>query len=897
MKKIRELFIWLKKLIRSISFFFTEKFLPVWKKFLIPTKKIIWPFLNGFFLLMLCLLLKTFFEPIIQKYCTDHQIVSFFYPRPLFEIAFISMGIIFIFKYFSEKKYQKIKYPTKWYWLILFVWILVRFSSLWNLWHFWELIPPFTLYVDIMLVIFSIVTLTPILLFLKRKKQREDKDYGYFLPDLPIQELAELDKEITGKSKIDLGAFDSLKRGRFANQIAVELMKIKPYKSFAIGINGSWGSGKTSLWQLIKRELNNKAPALPFKLKIIEFSPWLYNNVNSLVSNFFLLLEKENEDFKKDIADYVKKISAVEKTIFNTGFTSLFISSEKTLQAQYNSLAEKFRNNNRLNIIFVDDLDRMDKDEIFGVLRLIKKLADFPNTIYILAYDRAYINSAIKQIITEHESTKYLDKIVQMEFKIPEPNPEDIRISLEERIFTQLKKLKLLDVKKDELKSFFNSDSIDFIIRNERDVKRFSNSVIIRYDTVHPDIDIVTFFFLNLIDYKYPEIYRAIYENKNEIISYFQQHNITQKQKEINSSSPLATILKVVSIDKELEKLIGTIFAKGSNIPIRESIHFHKYFTLELFTGIDFKEFQKSFSLKEQIRNDRFKEWVTNFPEKLLQRLNFIYGNKVISDANDFEKVIDGLFVLREITYEKASNKSSRKSRSQNNLIAPFYKDIFNEINHDNVSRLIDHIITSSTLDNHYKLKSNSKLIDLQCNKFFFFNQRDNSENFNDHFFYKEFDLNEISIKITVTPDEFTDFWRFGFKFSEQNNISEDNRHITGYPLFHLAVGDFRSQTEIGYLGNLYLQRYDEFQKVEPYGGAYYLSRGDYEKESVSIELNRINDETLNITTVFRGTPKNFSTKLDKKFQFFKILAWADRTDFMLKTIIEIKTNAIFQND
>ena len=64
-------------------------------------------------------------------------------------------------------------------------------------------------------------------------------------------------------------------------------------------------------------------------------------------------------------------------------------------------------------MILLDDLDRLDKEEILNGLKLIRTISDFNNVIFIVGYDRKYIVKTIDQ-----PSDNYLDKIFNVELAL-----------------------------------------------------------------------------------------------------------------------------------------------------------------------------------------------------------------------------------------------------------------------------------------------------------------------------------------------------------------------------------------------------------------------------------------------------------------------------------------------
>jgi hypothetical protein len=837
-----------------------QKNIPFWN---FAVEKILKPFLKGFFILLIYLSFKTILEPTLLEYYDKYSIVSIFQPRWLFTVGFIILLVYSITYYYLLKKHKKNIYLTEWDYSILFLWIMLRFTNFHYEWYFWEF---HKLQIIDLLIVYPLVKfISPLVVFFLAKEDERINDYGYIIPDMPIEELFKLKQK--SNPSITIEELDTLKRKKFAKQISKELVKIKPHNSFAIGINGNWGSGKTSLWNLIKRELNYTKESLPFDLNIMEFSPWLYSDINLLISNFFILLKENNDDYEEEIKTYVEKLRVIEKSFLQTEITDLFSNSDNSIDKQYQDLKQKFEKSNRLNIIFIDDLDRMDKEEIFAVLKLVKKLADFPNTIYILAYDREYINSAIGQIITTHESNKYLDKIIQMEFKIPEPNPDDINQSLQTTIKAQLERLKINNYDEQSLNLFFKIELLPFFIKNERDIKRFSNSAIIRYDSIHPDVDIFLFFSLNLIDYKFPDVYRSIYENKEEIISFFQSKSPKEN---------LSNILSIPYVDnvKEIELLLGQIFTISSKFPIGNPVHFHKYFSLSLFTGIDHKEFLTM--LENEGEENKLKEWYLNFPEQLLYRLKFKFEKEKVKDEEEFNRVVNYLFYLYDITKEYQIKGGLAE-----------HVDIFNELNTHNISSLIQTVCVNQNVNREIIRLTEKKLDDLIQRDYIYFNQKKKGDKYDtDHYYHQIYSLSEgMSFKISITPDKLTDFWRFGFRFSRALLIDQTRRLQEDCYLIHIGTGNLSDDKVVSNTDRIYFTQY--------YGadgkGHSEQVRNNYNKEEVSIEMIRRNDQEIDFKVMISAQSfvSHRIIKISKEYQFFHMSAWADFDSFRIISSIE----------
>ena len=78
-------------------------------------------------------------------------------------------------------------------------------------------------------------------------------------------------------------------------------------------------------------------------------------------------------------------------------------------------------------VVFVDDLDRLEPREAVEVLRLIRAVADFPNIIYVLSYDPTVVAQTLSKAVQVDDGAAFLEKIVQVSFRVPRPEAYDLR--------------------------------------------------------------------------------------------------------------------------------------------------------------------------------------------------------------------------------------------------------------------------------------------------------------------------------------------------------------------------------------------------------------------------------------------------------------------------------------
>ena len=218
---------------------------------------------------------------------------------------------------------------------------------------------------------------------------------NFGIQDLPIQDYES----------------DSLKTGNYANALA-EFMR-RCDTPMTISLQGDWGSGKTSLMQLIERNLRDSV--IP-----IWFNTWLYSRFSfggqlsiMLMRHFMKQLEKGMPMETKEqwmakateVGSLFKKVGALAVTttakvtlgaeIDHKKLESIFTSDddlEKMAKVKTNleDLVEKRLSKEKTKekvVVFIDDLDRLDPPKAVELLEELKLFLDVKGCVFLLACD------------------------------------------------------------------------------------------------------------------------------------------------------------------------------------------------------------------------------------------------------------------------------------------------------------------------------------------------------------------------------------------------------------------------------------------------------------------------------------------------------------------------------
>lgn len=322
---------------------------------------------------------------------------------------------------------------------------------------------------------------------------------------------------------------DLLNRAGFANQLAKKIIEFNNQDSIVIGLFGPWGSGKTSLLQITHNNINKLTNEWESKKKpiIIWFNPWNYSEKDQLIRAFFqqLLSEisktdnKNSKEWKNKLESFGKALGIFESiptfgTYFKMGreIIGLF-TKERTLYEKKENLSKLFTDLNRRIIIILDDIDRLTNQEIRLLFQMIKANVDFPNTIYLLAFDRCVVERAL----SNEQGTlgrEYLEKIVQVGFNIPIADYSLVQQVLLAKLNHAIEQIDVKELDEDRLYSLYNNGFLK-LFSTIRDIKRYINSVGMTLPMIYQEIDLIDYLGIEVLRVFLPEVYQGIEENKS----------------------------------------------------------------------------------------------------------------------------------------------------------------------------------------------------------------------------------------------------------------------------------------------------------------------------------------------------------------------------------------------
>ena len=244
---------------------------------------------------------------------------------------------------------------------------------------------------------------------------------------------------------------DSLKIKKYSNALVTFIKN--SLTPMTIGIQGSWGSGKTSLLNTIYAQLDDANEHEDSKdFKVIWINSWenslmatpeeaLIKIINEIINGL-----NEVDPSLTNVKKVKEAATTAAKGILRVGAGILggaagnevmsevleSTNSIRQLREQLSKLVHAIRESDGQRVdkivVFVDDLDRVDPPEAVKILELLKNIFNIPGCIFVLAIDYDVVIEGLKDKFgkrspeNEYQFRAFFDKIIQLPFLMPVQN-------------------------------------------------------------------------------------------------------------------------------------------------------------------------------------------------------------------------------------------------------------------------------------------------------------------------------------------------------------------------------------------------------------------------------------------------------------------------------------------
>lgn len=360
---------------------------------------------------------------------------------------------------------------------------------------------------------------------------------------------------------------DDLKLGPFIKRFARPLLDAPNGSSLVVGLYAPWGQGKSSVLNLLARNLESLDP-LPDtrnpRAVVVRFNPWLYNSVNALLLSFFetlnervggtsSLMPETRKTFSralKGMAAFISPALALAGELIPVPGAATATRSlgelvkgalEGTggyLEGGEASFARRKQEASQVLrqlasqvtplrvVVLIDDLDRAEPPEVFAMLKLIRLVADLPNVSYVLAMDDVRVRSVLSANKNASYGADFLEKIVQIPVRLPPIAPDLLRslvVSGAAEILRDagVEASPVSEIAEGIYRASLYDRTIGRRVRTFRDRARLLNTllfVVNAADKEQPEFHAIDVLLIAFLQTFFPDVYAELWRNRSFLL-------------------------------------------------------------------------------------------------------------------------------------------------------------------------------------------------------------------------------------------------------------------------------------------------------------------------------------------------------------------------------------------
>lgn len=306
---------------------------------------------------------------------------------------------------------------------------------------------------------------------------------------------------------------DLIGRIPFAERLADILKSAAGPESLVIGLYGPWGSGKTSVINLVENALSRKDDDGKAGVSVVRFEPWNYLTAEQLLAQFlkevegaldkdaygrrklFGKLRGKRPEVLNAFAAYSEALlmtagaaaslagaplAGVAVPAFGNRLTSRLRKSADragSVSAKKQRLEEELLKFDGRVAVIIDDIDRLPNDQVRMVFQLVASLAKLPKINYLLSFDEEVVTRALSEV-QKCDGAEYLEKVVQVPVRLPSISSGDLERILLKDINAIFEAFSYRRVDLDDKR--WNGVCLTFLnnrFSTIREVRRFSNAL------------------------------------------------------------------------------------------------------------------------------------------------------------------------------------------------------------------------------------------------------------------------------------------------------------------------------------------------------------------------------------------------------------------------------------
>lgn len=201
--------------------------------------------------------------------------------------------------------------------------------------------------------------------------------------------------------------------------------------SIVFGLTGPWGSGKSSMLEMIAEFVaENHAD-----WRVARFTPWASGDVGSLLGDFYASLSsalprRQAKRLRRAFGTLVVVSSPAANTLpWGHAIAAITRAAGERLRTPtpwdkaFGKASRQLKATGTPVLMIADDIDRLQREELLALLKVVRLLGRFPGVHYLLAYDETTLFRTLSEGPTSAENdgtaSRFMEKIVQYPLVVP----------------------------------------------------------------------------------------------------------------------------------------------------------------------------------------------------------------------------------------------------------------------------------------------------------------------------------------------------------------------------------------------------------------------------------------------------------------------------------------------
>lgn len=316
-------------------------------------------------------------------------------------------------------------------------------------------------------------------------------------------------------------ADDEMKRKQYAEEVVKKIKGGTAERggdydgAFAILLNEHYGAGKTSFMLQLEK------CAKEYRIDVCWFKPWMYEEEKSLIMNFIRVLQERLGVGDSVLQQMLRRYANVLANIDGYKVFSFLQWDEKSIEAQFTDIKSILQRKKSPIIVLIDDVDRLQSEELLRMLQMVRNMGDFPYIYYVIAGDKQAMQNRLHEAGIS-EPDEYLKKFFNFELNFP---ADDMRkVTILRNGITEI--FARYEQNPDQVLKYIEQLKYkDEIFANIRDIKRYLNILDfmlcnLRENDMMSEVYLRDVAGICMIQYLDTEFYQTLRDHNEYILTY-----------------------------------------------------------------------------------------------------------------------------------------------------------------------------------------------------------------------------------------------------------------------------------------------------------------------------------------------------------------------------------------